>query len=137
MLGGHGREPRRIRERRPDPVDDRLAGHRESAVAQDGLEFGLVDRGLEGQERAQLRVAVLLHHEDRGVQAQEALHFVVEGKGLDAQIVDWNLLPREHIDRLAHRTVAAADAHDADLVVALADRSAVSARSAPRSRICA
>src|ERR1700679_2500267 len=55
------------------------------------------------------------------MQTQEALHLVIERKGLDAQIIDRDLMPREHVDRLAYRAVAAADAHDADLVVPGAD----------------
>ena len=107
------------------------------AVAQDGLELGFVDGGLEGQERAQLRVAILLDDEDRRMQTQEALDVVPEREGLDAQVIDVDFLAREHIDRLAHRAVAAADAHDADLAVALADQFGLGHVASRRSRICA
>ena len=59
---------------------------------------------------AQLRVAVLLDHEDRSRARQESLDVVAERESRDAHVVHADLLPCEHVERLAHRAVAAADA---------------------------
>src|ERR1700722_13618300 len=42
-------QARRLGELRADAVDDRVGRHRESAVAQDGMELRLLHRGLESQ----------------------------------------------------------------------------------------
>src|SRR5271166_1321573 len=87
-LGGDGRQPRRIGKGCPDAVDDGFAGHWKPAVAQDGLQLGLVHGGLESQQRTQLSIAILLDDENRGMQAQEAFDFEAEWEGLDAQVID-------------------------------------------------
>src|ERR1700675_4913298 len=108
----HG-HPRHFGEHRTYPVDDGLARHRQPAVTQNGMQFGFFDGGFESQQRSQLSVAILLDDKNRGMRIEKTLHLDPERKSLYPHVIDMNLLTREHIDRFAHGTVAAADTNDA------------------------
>src|ERR1017187_6450410 len=91
-VGGDRRQPRLLCERRANAVDDGSAGHGKPAIAQDGFEFGFLNRRLEGEKRAQLRVAILLDHENRAVRAQEFLHIAAERECPQPQVIEVKLL---------------------------------------------
>jgi hypothetical protein len=52
------------------------------------VQFLLLDGRLERQQGAQLRVAILLDHEDRLVHGQEFLDFGAERKAAHPQVID-------------------------------------------------
>ena len=88
----HGR-PLRLRrtarlQLRQHSLDDEARGDRQAVVVQQRAQLRLLDRGLEGEQRAQLRVAVLLHHEQQLVRRQELLHVLAEGEGAHPHVVD-------------------------------------------------
>src|SRR5580658_7794516 len=114
-LARHGREPRRLGELGANAADDGLGGHGKSAVAQDGVELRFLDGGLQGQKRLQLCVAILLDDEYRRMRFQKCFDVAVEGKRLDAQVIDADFLPAENIERLANGAVATAETHDPDV----------------------
>src|ERR1700678_4510999 len=120
ILSRYRGQPRRLGELRSNAVDDGFGRHRQPAVAQDGVEFRLLHRGLERQQRSQLSVAVLLDDENSRMGLQKSFNVAIERKRLDPQIVHLDFLPPEDIERFTNGTVAAAEAHDADFVAALA-----------------
>src|SRR5260370_29681771 len=118
ILAGYRRQPRRLGELGSNAVDDGLGRYRESAVAQDGVELGLLHGGLERQQRFQLSVAVLLDDENGRMRFQEGFNVVVERECLDPKIIHADFLAPDDVERFANCAVAAAKAHDTDAVPA-------------------
>src|SRR5882724_3056525 len=113
-------QPRRLGELCSNSIDDGIGRHREAAVAQDGIELGLLHRGLERQEGFQLRVAVLFNDENRRMRFQEDFNIAIERKCFDTQVIHIDFLPPEDVERLANRAVATAEAHYSHFVPAFA-----------------
>src|SRR5258706_6298718 len=93
-------------QRRDDLGDfllDEARGDRRAVVMQHGDERGRVDAGVVDEQRLQLCVAVLLHHEHLGVRLHEVEDLVLEREGADAQRVDEDVLLRERLESLVHR----------------------------------
>src|SRR6266851_8600793 len=67
-----------------DRLDDEAGGDRGAVVMQDRDEPRRVDLALGGQQRAHLRVAVLLDDKDPLVASDEIEHLVMEREGPDA-----------------------------------------------------
>ena len=71
--------------------------------------------GLQRQQRAQLRVAILLDDEvQSGARARKLLHFLAEREAAHAHVVELHALRAEARDGLAHGAVAAAERDDAE-----------------------
>src|SRR5258708_10490508 len=118
ILAGSRRQTWRLGELGSNAVDDGLGRYRESAVAQDGVELGLLHRGLERQQRFQLSVAVLLDDENGRMQFQEGFDVVVERKCLDPKIIHADFLAPEAVERFANCAVATPESNNADVVSA-------------------
>src|ERR1700722_12792655 len=95
-LARHRRQARHLGELGPNFIDDGVGRHGKTAVAQDGEQLRFFHRGLERQQRFELRVAILFDDENGGMRFQEGFDVVVEREGLDAQIVHLDLLPSQH-----------------------------------------
>ncbi len=124
---------------RTDAVHDGIAGHRKAAVAQDGFELRLVDRGLERQERAQLRVAILLDDEEQlACRLRNFSTSSLKGKAL-ARACSRRPTPGGRARAMASRTAPSQlpMRHDPDLAVALGeDHRACGTSSVRRSPTC-
>src|SRR5258708_21138522 len=118
ILARYRGQRRRLGELGSNAVDDGLGRYRESAVAQDGVELGLLHRGLERQQRFQLSVAVLLDDENGRMRFQEGFDVVVERECLAPKLIPADFLGPEDVERFANCAVATAEAHDADVVSA-------------------
>src|SRR5688572_19227368 len=104
-------------------VDDHARRYRQAAVVQDRAQLRLFDLRFERQQALEPRIAILLDDEQHGVRGEEFLYFVPEREAAHAHVVELRAAPFQDIERLAHRTVAAAERNDADIV-----------RAAPRER---
>src|SRR4029079_19779066 len=70
---------------------------------------------LDREQALELRVAVLLDHEDSLVLLDELGHLVSEWVGAYPAVVDLNATRRDSVERLADRTLRAADADESPL----------------------
>src|SRR5579871_3278620 len=109
---------------RRDAVIDIARRNRHAVVVQDRSQPALLDAGLEDQQRAQLRITVLLHYEIGRVRLQELLDLLTEREAAYAHVVGLNPLRLEALTRFLHGTIAAAERHDTDrhLLTAVDDR---------------
>ena len=92
-----------------DRPDDRLRCQREAVVVEHRCHVVARHAELDGEQRAQLRVAILLHHEHRLVRFQEVGHRPVERERADAHVVHRQSLRAQQVHRLADRRVATAE----------------------------
>jgi hypothetical protein len=72
----------------PDGARDEARGDRSPIVVQYGHQADGIDAAFVDDQRAQLRVAVLLDDENEVVIADEARHARMEGKGADPKPVE-------------------------------------------------
>ena len=98
-------------------LDDELGGDRQSAVVQQRTQLCLLHARLEREQRAHLRVAVLLDHEHQLLLLEEFLHFVAERERAQAHVVSLDAVVRKDVERLAHRAIGAAVGHHRDVDV--------------------
>src|SRR5579863_7973527 len=92
-----------------DAIDDVSRAERESTIHQNGTQLFLRHVGLERQERAELRVAVLFYHEAKLIFGEERFHGGIEGKTADAHEVANDAPFLKEIQTFANCQVAAAE----------------------------
>ena len=73
--------------------------------------------GFEREQRAELRIPVLLHHEQQSMRGEETLHVFREGEGSHTHVVHAHAFFLEHVDGFVDRPIAAADRDDADVAI--------------------
>src|SRR2546428_4278417 len=88
-------------ELREHALDDERGGDRQPAVVQERPQLRFLDSGLEAEEGAQLRVAVLLDDEQQLVSREEALDVLAEGERAHPHVVDPDAAALQDVDRLA------------------------------------
>jgi len=85
-----------------DRLGDETGGNRRAVVMVDRNQPHRVDAAFVDDQRAQLRVAVLLDHEREIVTGDEAANGRMEREGADAHTVDAMPARLDHGDRLVH-----------------------------------
>ena len=85
-----------------DGARDEARGDRGAVVMQDRHQPHRIDAAFIDDQRAQLRVAVLLDHKNEIVLGDEARDARMEREGAHAQPVEILALRFEHLDRLVH-----------------------------------
>ena len=141
-FGHEGHDAHQLRRRRRDSVlhrghdavEDVARRDRHAVVMQDRAQAALVHAGLQRQQRAQLRVAILLDDEIELMRLEKLLDFLAERKAAHAHVVDLDALSRQAQLRLAHRRRRRCRARRSPISVLLAaSRSPPSAPGARRS----
>jgi len=94
-------------------IDDEACGDRRAVVVQHRLQLRGVDLLLGDDQRAQLRVAVLLDDEDGLVRDDERIDRGAERERPHAQRVDVHALGLQRVERLVHRRAGRAEVHHA------------------------
>src|SRR5256886_17008103 len=90
-------------ELREHALDDERGGDRQPAVVQERPQLRFLHSGLEGEEGAQLRVAVLLDDEEPLVSREEALDVLAEGERAHPHVVDPDAAALQEIGRASCR----------------------------------
>src|SRR5262249_25687459 len=86
-----------------DGFGDETGGNGRAVIMQDRHKSYRIDPAFVDDQRAQLRVAVLFHHEDEVVVGNEAVDARVEGEGTPAQTIQCVPTRFDHRERRVHR----------------------------------
>jgi hypothetical protein len=93
----------------------KLRRHRQATVVQQRAQLFLGHARLERQQRAQLRIAILLDDEQQPVIGQELLDFLAEREGAHAHVVHLHAARMQDVERLVHGAIRTADRDDRDV----------------------
>ena len=102
------------REALADRLRDEHARDRQPVVVQHGDEARGVDVAFVHEQRAHLRVPILLHDEHRRVARDELVHLAAEGEGADAQRVELDPVVTKRLERFLHGGAGGPEVDDAD-----------------------
>ena len=91
-----------------------MRAHRKPAVVAHRLQLLYRNTGLEHQQAAQLRVAILLDDEVHLVRLQEPPHIVAEREPANPHVIDGDAVGGKQVERLDARCMAATDGHEAN-----------------------
>src|SRR4051812_42586340 len=97
-----------------DRLDYVPRAKREAAVVEDRAQAVFAHRSFQYQQRAQLRVTVLLHNETEIVVFDELFHGLIEWEAANAHVIGRNAARRKHVYRFVHSRIAASDGNDTD-----------------------